>query len=100
NHDQIGNRARGERISQLLATGLLKIGAALVLTSPFVPMLFQGEEWGASTPFLYFTDHADPDLAEAIRQGRRREFAAFGWDAESIPDPQAIETFRRAQLNW
>lgn len=100
NHDQIGNRARGERISQLLATGLLKIGAALVLTSPFVPMLFQGEEWGASTPFLYFTDHADPDLAEAIRQGRRREFAAFGWHAESIPDPQAIETFRRAQLNW
>jgi maltooligosyltrehalose trehalohydrolase len=70
-----------------------------VLLGPFVPMLFQGEEWGAETPFLYFTDHADPDLGEAVRQGRRREFAAFGWDPETIPDPQAAETFRRSVLD-
>ena len=71
-----------------------------MLTSPFVPMLFQGEEWGASTPFLYFTDHPEPDLARAVREGRRREFAAFGWDPKDIPDPQAPETFQRSKLNW
>jgi maltooligosyltrehalose trehalohydrolase len=99
-HDQVGNRARGERLSQLAGIGGLKIAAALVFTSPFVPMLFQGEEWGASTPFLYFTDHAEPDLAEAIREGRRREFAAFGWKPEEVPDPQAPDTFRRSKLIW
>ncbi len=100
NHDQIGNRARGERSSELLSCGLLKVAATLVLTAPFVPMLFQGEAWGATNPFLYFTDHPEPDLAEAVRQGRRREFAAFGWDPESIPDPQALETFTRSRLDW
>jgi maltooligosyltrehalose trehalohydrolase len=100
NHDQIGNRARGERMSQLVGVGRLKIGAALVLTSPFVPMLFQGEEWGASSPFLYFTDHPEPELATAVRDGRRREFAAFGWKPEEIPDPQAPESFERSKLNW
>jgi maltooligosyltrehalose trehalohydrolase len=100
NHDQVGNRAQGERISQLVSHGRLKIGAALVLTSPFVPMLFQGEEWGASTPFQYFTDHRDPDLARAVREGRRKEFAAFGWKLYEIPDPQAHETFERSRLNW
>jgi maltooligosyltrehalose trehalohydrolase len=99
NHDQIGNRAMGDRLSMSLPPGRLHIAAALVLLAPFVPMLFQGEEWGATTPFLYFTDHADPDLGEAVRQGRRREFAAFGWDPESIPDPQADETFRRSVLD-
>lgn len=100
NHDQVGNRALGERTGQLLSPEKLKIGAALVMTAPFIPMLFQGEEWGASTPFLYFTDHQDPELAEAVRAGRRREFAAFGWDPAVIPDPQAEETFLRSRLDW
>ena len=100
NHDQVGNRAKGERSSQLMSVGKLKIGAALVLTAPFLPMLFQGEEWGASTPFLYFTDHEDQALVEAVREGRRREFAAFGWKPEEIPDPQAPETFARSKLKW
>ncbi len=100
NHDQVGNRALGERTSRLLSVDLLKIGAALVMTSPFVPMLFQGEEWGASTPFLYFTDHQEPELGAAVKRGRRKEFAAFGWESEEIPDPQAEETFLQSRLNW
>jgi maltooligosyltrehalose trehalohydrolase len=76
------------------------VGAAIVLTAPFVPMLFQGEEWGASTPFLYFTDHVDPMLARAVSQGRRREFAAFGWDESAVPDPQEESTFTRSRLDW
>jgi maltooligosyltrehalose trehalohydrolase len=100
NHDQIGNRPEGDRTSRLLGSARLKVGAALVLTSPFVPMLFQGEEWGASSPFLYFTDHSDPALAAAVREGRRREFAAFGWKEEGVPDPQAPATFARSKLDW
>ena len=100
NHDQVGNRARGERSSALLSPRRLKIGAALVLTSPFVPMLFQGEEWAASTPFQYFTDHQDPNLAKAVTEGRRREFATFGWKPGEVPDPQAFDTFARSRLNW
>jgi maltooligosyltrehalose trehalohydrolase len=99
-HDQIGNRAKGERSSRLMNLGRLKIGAALVLTAPFIPMLFQGEEWGATTPFLYFTDHQDPELGRNVTEGRRREFIAFGWNPEEIPDPQAVETFERSKLNW
>jgi maltooligosyltrehalose trehalohydrolase len=97
-HDQVGNRAMGERSSHLLPPNLLKVAAALVLTGPFVPMLFMGEEWGATTPWQYFTDHDDPALAEAVRKGRRAEFAAFGWD--DVPDPQDPETFRRSVLDW
>ena len=100
NHDQVGNRARGERIGHLVSPGLARVGAALVLTSPFVPLLFQGEEWGASSAFLYFTDHQDPELGEAVREGRRREFSAFGWDPREVPDPQDEETFRRSRLDW
>lgn len=100
NHDQVGNRAQGERTSHLLSPGRLKIGAALVLTAPFVPMLFQGEEWAASTPFLYFTDHQDPGLGEAVKCGRRQEFAAFGWDPDNIPDPQIKESFYCSRLDW
>ncbi len=100
NHDQIGNRARGERMSQLVSPARLKVGAALVLTSPFVPLLFQGEEWGASTPFQYFTAHDDPALADAVREGRRSEFAAFGWDPADVPDPQDVATFERSRLDW
>ena len=99
-HDQVGNRAKGERSSRLMSPGRLKIGAALVLTSPFIPMLFHGEEWGASTPFLYFTDHPDPELARAVREGRQREFMTFGWKAEEIADPGAPETFERSKLKW
>ena len=99
-HDQIGNRAKGERSSHLMSVGRLKIAAALVLTAPFIPMLFQGEEWGATSPFLYFTDHDDPELARNVTEGRRREFAAFGWKPEEIPDPQAVETFERSKLIW
>jgi maltooligosyltrehalose trehalohydrolase len=100
NHDQVGNRARGERMSHLVSPDRLAVAAALVMTAPFVPMLFQGEEWGASTPFQYFVDHDDAELAAAIRRGRQAEFAAFGWRGEDIPDPQARETFERSKLDW
>ncbi|HSH21467.1 MAG TPA: DUF3459 domain-containing protein, partial [Candidatus Caenarcaniphilales bacterium] len=100
NHDQIGNRATGERSSALMTPERLMIAAAVVLCSPFVPMLFQGEEWGASTPFQYFTDHDDPELGHAVSQGRRKEFAAFGWDPGEVPDPQAPKTFERSRLQW
>jgi maltooligosyltrehalose trehalohydrolase len=100
NHDQIGNRAQGERLSQLVSIGKQKIAAALVLTSPFVPMLFQGEEFSASTPFQYFTHHDDPDLAKRVSEGRRSEFKAFGWQPDQVPDPQAESTFRNSKLKW
>lgn len=99
-HDQVGNRARGERLCHLVSPGRQKIAAALVFTSPFVPLLFQGEEWAASTPFQYFTDHPEPGLASAVREGRRQEFAAFEGKFEQVPDPQARETFERSKLNW
>ncbi|MER6997104.1 malto-oligosyltrehalose trehalohydrolase [Streptomyces sp. NPDC000410] len=98
-HDQIGNRALGDRLSSHLPPGLLACAAALVLTGPFTPMLFMGEEWGARTPWQFFTDHPDPELAEAVRQGRRREFAAHGWAAEDIPDPQDPATRERSCLD-
>ncbi|MET0728131.1 MAG: malto-oligosyltrehalose trehalohydrolase [Acidimicrobiales bacterium] len=100
NHDQIGNRAMGERTSALLSEGRLHVAAALLLTSPFVPLIFQGEEWGASSPFQYFTDHPDPELGRAVREGRRAEFAAFGWAPEAVPDPQDRATFERSRLRW
>ena len=100
NHDQVGNRAQGERLSQLVNAGRLKIAAALVLTSPFVPLIFQGEEWAAGSPFQYFTDHPEPELAHEVREGRRREFADFGWQPGEVPDPQARETFERSKLRW
>ncbi|MFJ7246157.1 malto-oligosyltrehalose trehalohydrolase [Kitasatospora sp. NPDC098652] len=99
-HDQVGNRALGDRISTSLTPGRLACGAALVLTSPFTPMLFMGEEWAAATPWQYFTDHTDPALAEAVRQGRRREFAEHGWAAEAVPDPQEPATVLRSVLDW
>ncbi|MGP3984811.1 malto-oligosyltrehalose trehalohydrolase [Streptomyces sp. KR80] len=99
-HDQIGNRALGDRLSAHLSPGLLACAAALVLTSPFTPMLFMGEEWGARTPWQFFTDHTDPELAEAVRRGRRREFAAHGWAETDIPDPQDPATRDRSCLDW
>jgi maltooligosyltrehalose trehalohydrolase len=100
NHDQVGNRARGDRLNQLVSTGKQKIAAALVLTSPFVPMLFQGEEFAASSPFQYFTQHEDPELSRTVSEGRRREFEAFGWKPEDVPDPQDPASFERSKLNW
>lgn len=100
NHDQVGNRARGERSSALMNGNRAKIGAALVMCAPFVPMLFQGEEFGARTPFLYFTNHHDPGVAAAVSEGRRKEFAAFGWKPEEVPDPQDPETFSKSKLDW
>ncbi len=99
NHDQVGNRAMGDRISHIAGMEAAKIAAAIVLTSPFVPMIFQGEEWAASSPFQFFADH-EPEMARLVSEGRRREFAAFGWSPESIPDPESRETFERSKLNW
>jgi maltooligosyltrehalose trehalohydrolase len=99
-HDQVGNRARGERVAQLAGAARAKLGAAVVLTSAFVPMLFMGEGWAASSPFLYFTDHPDEALGKAVTEGRRAEFAAFGWRAQEVPDPQAPETFAASKLEW
>jgi maltooligosyltrehalose trehalohydrolase len=100
NHDQVGNRAVGDRIGASVPTGRLKVGAALYLCAPFVPMVFQGEEWNASTPFQYFTSHEDPELGRLVRQGRRAEFAAFGWAADQVPDPQEEATFEGSKLDW
>jgi maltooligosyltrehalose trehalohydrolase len=101
-HDQVGNRARGDRLSLLLSDspGLLACAATLTLTAPFTPMLFMGEEWAAGTPWQFFTDHTDPELAEAVRRGRRREFAAHGWAQEDVPDPQDPATRDRSCLDW
>ncbi|HEX6534225.1 MAG TPA: malto-oligosyltrehalose trehalohydrolase [Gemmatimonadaceae bacterium] len=98
NHDQVGNRALGERLSALVPFERLPLAAALLLLSPYVPLLFMGEEYGETHPFLYFVSHGDPELVRAVREGRRAEFAAFGWGSE-IPDPQAEETFRRSTLD-
>ncbi|MFK0153368.1 malto-oligosyltrehalose trehalohydrolase [Streptomyces sp. NPDC090493] len=99
-HDQVGNRAQGDRLSASLSPGLLACAATLSLTAPFTPMLFMGEEWAAGTPWQFFTDHTDPDLAEAVRRGRRREFAAHGWAEEDVPDPQDPATRDRSCLDW
>ncbi|MFC3574656.1 malto-oligosyltrehalose trehalohydrolase [Streptomyces yaanensis] len=99
-HDQVGNRAQGDRLSASLSPGLLACAAAVVLTAPFTPMLFMGEEWAAGTPWQFFTDHTDPELAEAVRRGRRREFAAHGWAEEDVPDPQDPATRERSCLDW
>ncbi|HET9052082.1 MAG TPA: malto-oligosyltrehalose trehalohydrolase [Candidatus Dormibacteraeota bacterium] len=100
NHDQVGNRATGERSTALLGPDALRAAAATVLLGPFTPMLFMGEEWGATTPFQYFTDHTDAELAAAVSRGRRSEFAAFGWRPEDVPDPQDHATFARSRLDW
>ncbi len=98
NHDQVGNRMMGERLSRLVSFEALKLAAATVILSPFVPLLFMGEEYGEEAPFQYFISHSDPRLVEAVRNGRRQEFAAFGWQGEP-PDPQDQATFLRARLN-
>jgi maltooligosyltrehalose trehalohydrolase len=99
-HDQVGNRAAGDRLSETLDEGGLAIAAVLTVLSPFTPMLFMGEEWAASTPWQFFTSHPEPDLGRATAEGRIAEFAAMGWDRSVVPDPQDPQTFLRSKLNW
>jgi maltooligosyltrehalose trehalohydrolase len=98
NHDQVGNRALGERLSTLTSFEGLKLAAGITILSPFVPLVFMGEEYGEMAPFQYFTSHGDPDLAEAVRRGRKADFEAFDWQVE-VSDPQAESTFARSKLN-
>ncbi len=98
NHDQVGNRAAGERLSTLVGFEAAKLAGGITLLSPFTPLLFMGEEYGETAPFQYFTSHGDPALVEAVRKGRREEFAAFGWE-EDVPDPQDENTFCRSKLD-
>lgn len=99
NHDQVGNRPRGERLVSLLDPERRKLAAGLVLLSPFMPLLFMGEEYGDPAPFLYFVSHTDPELVEAVRRGRREEFSGFEWP-EQPPDPQDEATFLASKLRW
>jgi maltooligosyltrehalose trehalohydrolase len=98
NHDQVGNRAAGDRPGQNMSFEKLKLAAGLVLLSPYIPLLFMGEEYGETAPFQYFVSHSDEHLIEAVRKGRREEFASFGWEGE-IPDPQAESTFLDSKIN-
>ena len=98
NHDQVGNRAQSERLSELVSFEALKLAAAVVLLSPFIPLLFMGEEYGETAPFYYFVSHSDANLVEAVRRGRREEFVAFRWQGEP-PDPQDEATFLRCKLD-
>jgi maltooligosyltrehalose trehalohydrolase len=99
NHDQVGNRMLGERLTDIASVEQVRLAAAAIILSPFIPMLFMGEEYGEKAPFQYFTSHGDADLIEAVRQGRREEFDDFTWEGEP-PDPHDQETFRRSKLNW
>jgi maltooligosyltrehalose trehalohydrolase len=99
-HDQIGNRATGDRLSATLSPDLLKVGAVLLFASAFTPMLFMGEEWAASTPWQFFTSHPEPELAAAVAGGRLAEFAEHGWMSDDVPDPQDPDTFGRSKLKW
>ena len=100
NHDQIGNRAIGDRLTATLDEHQLGIAAVLTLLGPYTPMLFMGEEWGASTPFQFFTSHPEPELGRATAQGRISEFARMGWNPALVPDPQDPATFQRSKLDW
>jgi len=99
NHDQVGNRMLGERLSKLLSFEALKLAAGAVLLSPYIPLLFMGEEYGEESPFLYFVSHSDPDLIASVREGRKKEFRAFQWQGEP-PDPQSPVIFFQSKLKW
>ncbi|MBA4053687.1 MAG: malto-oligosyltrehalose trehalohydrolase, partial [Marivirga sp.] len=99
NHDQVGNRMLGERSSSLVSSDLQKVMAAAVILSPFLPFLFMGEEYAEKNPFQYFVNHSDPDLVEAVRKGRKKEFATFH-NGEEVPDPHSEETFTKSKLDW
>jgi maltooligosyltrehalose trehalohydrolase len=100
NHDQVGNRPGGERWTALMPRGARMLSAALLLLSPYTPLLFMGEEFDEQNPFLFFTNYSDPRLRKAVREGRRNEFRNFGHPIVSIPDPQDSATFERSKLNW
>ncbi|HEX8487510.1 MAG TPA: malto-oligosyltrehalose trehalohydrolase [Propionibacteriaceae bacterium] len=100
NHDQIGNRAAGDRLSSRANPQQLRLAAVLTLLSQFTPMIFMGEEWGASTPWQFFTSHPEPELGEKVAKGRLEEFAQMDWDASEVPNPQDPETFTRSKLDW
>ena len=100
NHDQVGNRARGDRLTDSLDDDQLAAAALLTLAGPFTPMLFQGEEWAASTPFAFFTAHPEEELGHAVSEGRKREFEQMDWDTETVPDPQDPATFALSKLDW
>jgi maltooligosyltrehalose trehalohydrolase len=99
-HDQVGNRAAGDRLPEITSTGRLKIGAVLLLSSPFTPMLWMGEEWAASTRWPFFTSHPQPELAKAVSEGRLAEFADHGWDVSAMVDPQDPAAYHDSVLNW
>jgi maltooligosyltrehalose trehalohydrolase len=99
NHDQVGNRMLGERLSTLVSFEALKLAAGSVLLSPYIPILFMGEEYGEEAPFLYFVSHSDSDLIETVRKGRKEEFKAFKWQGD-LPDPQSTETFLKSKIKW
>lgn len=99
NHDQVGNRMLGDRLSKLVSFEMLKLAAGILLSAPYVPMLFMGEEFAEDQPFLYFVNHGSPDLIEAVRAGRRKEFEAFEWGGD-VPDPQSPDTFLNSKLQW
>ncbi|HVG27382.1 MAG TPA: DUF3459 domain-containing protein, partial [Acidobacteriaceae bacterium] len=100
NHDQVGNRALGERLEHLVGMDASKVALGIVLTAPFVPMLFMGEEFAASAPFLYFADHEEEEMRRLVSEGRKRDFAAFGWEEAEVPDPELVETFEKSRLDW
>ncbi len=99
NHDQVGNRMLGERLSKLVSFEALKLAAGAVILSPYIPLLFMGEEYGEESPFLYFVNHSNPELITAVREGRKSEFQAFGWQ-DAPPDPQSQASFLRSKINW
>jgi len=99
NHDQVGNRMLGDRLPKIVSIDKLKLAAGIMLISPFIPMLFMGEEYGEDQPFQYFVHHGDPDLVKAVQEGRKREFDSFKWQGE-VPDPQSEKTFQDSTLNW
>jgi maltooligosyltrehalose trehalohydrolase len=100
NHDQVGNRAKGERLNHLCGLRAAKVALGIVIAAPYVPMLFMGEEYAASTPFLYFADHDDEEMRRQVAEGRKREFADFGFDADEIPNPEDMSSFTDSKLNW
>ncbi|HMG01521.1 MAG TPA: malto-oligosyltrehalose trehalohydrolase [Edaphobacter sp.] len=100
NHDQVGNRATGDRLEHIVGLERAKAALGVVMTSPFLPLLFQGEEFAASTPFQFFAHHEEEAMARSVAEGRKREFAAFGWPPEEVPDPVSRETFERSKLRW
>ncbi len=99
NHDQVGNRAWGERLEHLVGLDAAKVSVGLLLTAPYLPMLFMGQEWAASSPFLYFADHDDEEMRKSVAEGRKNEFAAFGFDGD-VPNPEDKDSYEKSKLNW